>query len=221
MMKLLLTRVREESLSGKIAEMLNNPENKFIDVYALPCTWDITDINTYPGDLGEYDYIINTSGITLNESVLQHEPNDARKVFDVNIIGAMNLTSEYARVRDGEGVIIHIGSTGSRKVFTNCSAYCASKAALAHYIQCAAYELKEERISVIGVHPGNMKGTHMTKLVQRDLQVVRGMKSEQIQNIYKDAHDTYDVASFIVNLLSMPFADITGENFYLGQGWKG
>jgi short-subunit dehydrogenase len=216
--------VRSESLSGKIAELLNEPDNETIDVDALPCTWDITNIDTYPRNLCEYDAIINTSGITLNEQVLKHNMHNARRVFDVNVIGAMTLTSEYAsqriKIRKG-GLVIHVGSTGSRKVFTNCSAYCASKAALAHYIQCAGYELKEHAIFVIGVHPGNMKDTSMTKQVQLDLKINRGMSQQKIDDIYKDAHNTFDVASFIINIFNMPLMDISGENFYLGQSWKG
>ena len=224
-MKILLTRVRNESLSGKIVEMLKAPDNRMIDLYALPCTWDITELNTYPSNLGEYDGIINTTGITLNEPIIKHNLYNARQVFDVNVIGAMTLTSEYAQSRikasaEG-GFIIHIGSTGSRKVFTNCSAYCASKAALAHYIQCAGYELKKNNISVIGVHPGNINDTQMTNQVKMDLKLNRNMSNEEITKIYEDAHSVYDVALFIINLLSMPMADISGENFYMGRGWKG
>jgi len=213
-------------LSGKIVELLDTPDNETLEVHALSCTWDIRKLGTYPEDLGTYDAIINTAGITLNESVLQHNLRNARQVFDVNVIGAMTLTSEYAKSRaelspGNGGLIVHIGSTGSRKVFTNCSAYCASKAALAHYIQCAGYELKSQNIVVLGVHPGNIKGTNMTKKVQLDLQVNRGMSQDKISEIYKDAHDPYDVATFIINLLNMPLLDISGENFYLGQSWKG
>ena len=221
-LRVLLTRVRPESLSGKIVELLDSPENETIDVHALPCTWDITKLETYPDDLGEYDAIINTAGITLNESVLHHSLWNARKVFDVNVVGAMTLTSAFARARFRRGgLIVHVGSTGSRKVFTNCSAYCASKAALAHYIQCAGYELKKDRIAVLGVHPGNIKGTNMTKKVQLDLQLNRGMSPEKVSKIYEEAHDPYDVATFIINLLNMPLMDISGENYYLGQSWKG
>lgn len=223
-LKVLLTRVRSESLSGHISEILNNPDYHCFETYALPPTWDITDLDTYPLDLGDYDVVINTSGITLNEPVLKHFTQSARNVFDVNVIGAMNLTSEYARQRTAvnlPGLIIHVGSTGARKVFTNCSAYCASKAALAHYIQCAGYELKPSKISVVGVHPGNIKDTHMTQMVQMDLKWNRGMSTETIDDIYKDAHNPEDVAGFIVSILAFNGPDITGENYYLGAGWKG
>jgi NAD(P)-dependent dehydrogenase (short-subunit alcohol dehydrogenase family) len=221
-LKILISRIRKDSLSGKLAEVLS--EINYVEINGLPNEWDITDISTYPTNLGEFDMIYNCSGITLNEAVYQHNPINAQRVFNVNVIGAMSLTTEYAKARNAKqlgGCIVHVGSTGSRKVFTNCSTYCSSKAALAHYVQCAGYELKKSGIAVIGVHPGNINGTQMTKNVQLDLQVNRGMSPEQVDKIYSEAHDPYDVATFMVGLLGMPMLDITGENFYLGQGWKG
>jgi NAD(P)-dependent dehydrogenase (short-subunit alcohol dehydrogenase family) len=220
-MKILLTRVRPESLSGKIEELLIDYTRKHIIICEMPEMWDITDLDTYPMDLCEYDVIINTSGVTYNESIQQHTIDNARHMFDVNVIGAMNLTSEYAKQREKNGLIIHIGSIGARKVFTNCSGYCASKAALAHYIQCAGYELKTNNISVIGIHPGNIKDTRMTNKVRSDLELNRGMTRQQVEDIYKSAQDPYDIASFIISFLDMPCKNITGENFYLGDGWKG
>lgn len=221
-LKVLISRIRKDSLSGKIAELLGDAAD--IELHGLTDDWDITELQTYPDNLGDFDMIYNCSGITLNESVYQHNFINAQRVFDVNVLGAMNLTTEYAKQRNVKqlgGCIVHVGSTGSRKVFTNCSAYCASKAALAHYVQCAGYELRKSGIAVIGVHPGNINGTQMTKNVQLDLQQNRGMSSEQVDKIYSEAHDPYDVASFMVGLLGMPLLDITGENYYLGQGWKG
>jgi NAD(P)-dependent dehydrogenase (short-subunit alcohol dehydrogenase family) len=220
--KVLVTRVREESLSGKLVEMLKDVE--MVECHALPDNWDITELSTYPTNLGDFDIVYNCSGITLNEAVYQHNPINAQRVYNVNVIGAMNLTTEYAKQRSAkhlEGCIVHVGSTGSRKVFTNCSAYCSSKAALAHYVQCAGYELRSSGISVIGIHPGNIKDTQMTKNVQLDLQNNRGMSAEQVDKIYSEAHDPYEVASFLASMIGVPHKDVTGENFYLGQGWKG
>jgi len=221
-MRILVSRIRKESLSGKLVEALN--EIPDVEIHGLPDDWDITDPSTFPSNLGEFDIVYNCSGITLNEAVYQHNFVNAQRVFNVNVVGAMNLTTEYAKQRNTNqlgGCIVHVGSTGSRKVFTNCSAYCASKAALAHYVQCAGYELRKSGIAVIGVHPGNINGTQMTKNVQLDLQVNRGMSPEQVDKIYSEAHDPYNVASFMVSLIGMPLLEITGENFYLGQGWKG
>jgi NAD(P)-dependent dehydrogenase (short-subunit alcohol dehydrogenase family) len=194
-----------------------------LEVDKMMDTWDIRDESTYP-NLGDYDIIYNCSGITLNEPVISNNFVDMQKVMDVNITGAMLLTAKYAQDRQPTGkggVIIHIGSTGSRTVFTNCSAYCASKAALAHYVKCAGYELKSKGICVIGVHPGNIAGTQMTSNVQMGLTQKRGMSQEQVDKIYAEAHDPVDIATFCVNLMAMPLFDMTGENIYLGNGHKG
>lgn len=220
-MRILITRLREESISGCLYNRLVDAGHK---VSYLGHDWDITDYSTYPINLGEYDVVFNCTGITLNQSVLQMTQTETQNVFNVNVVGAAMLTSSYANACKNlglKGLIVHVGSVGSRKVFTNCSAYCASKAALAHYIQCAGYELKKDSISVVGIHPGNIKDTSMTRQVQYDLMSNRRMSPDQVGIIYKDAHDVNDVADFMLSILGMPWKDITGENFYLGQGWKG
>lgn len=221
-LRILVTRIKPESLSGKIYKVLESVENVSVD--CLDSNFDITNAHSYPIELGDYDIVYNCSGITLNESILQHKHDQAEKVFNVNAIGAMTLTSEYAKERIKKnlgGLIFHIGSTGSRKVFTNCSAYCASKAALAHYIMCAGYELKKQGIIVIGVHPGNMTGTQMTNMVQDDLRNNRGMTQEQIDSIYAEASDVEDIAGMMVNLINFPLYDMSGENIYIESGRKG
>jgi short-subunit dehydrogenase len=223
-LKILLTKVRKESLSGALLKILSGESPN--EVRYMGNVWCIDALCTYPSVefLSEYDVIINTTGKTLNQSVLDFEYNNTMNIFSVNTAGAMLLTSRFAKTKissGDKGLIIHVGSTGSRKVFTNCSAYCASKAALAHYIQCAGYELKNKNISVVGIHPGNIEGTKMTNQVKEDLIKKRGMTQEQIEKIYSDAHDVKDVANFICQVINMPWNDITGENFYMGNGWKG
>ena len=218
--KILVSRVREESLSGAIFNTLKGLED--FEVSAFPYDMDITQPRTYP-DLSTYDMIFNCSGMTLNESVLQHNYQNAKKVLDINIGGAMTLTSEFAKARIARnlgGVIIHIGSMGAKTIFTNCSAYCASKAALAHYVECAGYELKKHNIYILGVHPGNIIGTQMTNQVVGELINNRGMTPEQVETIYKDAHNVQDVADLCVNLLALPLWNMTGENIYLANGHK-
>lgn len=217
----LISRVRPASLSGHIAALLTQRDDIRVD--SLSDDWDIRCEKTYP-DLSQYDIIYNCTGVTLNEPVISNNFQAMQKIMDINITGAMLLTAKYAqdRANTGEGgIIVHIGSTGSRTVFTNCSAYCASKAALAHYVKCAGYELKSKGICVIGVHPGNIAGTQMTAAVQHGLIQNRGMSQEQVDKIYSEAHDPDDVAQFCVNLMAMPLFDMTGENYYLGNGHKG
>lgn len=221
-MKILITRLREGSISGCLNQILKQQD--YHEIRWMGNYWNIADLSTYPNDLHEFDVVFNCSGITLNQSVLDLDKIDIMKVFKVNVVGAAMLTSAYANARKNlglNGLIVHVGSTGSRKVFTNCSAYCSSKAALAHYIQCAGYELKKDNISVVGVHPGNIRRTQMTNQVIRDLVSIRDMSLQQIEEIYKDAHNVEDVANFMISIMEMSWKDITGENFYMGQGWKG
>ena len=135
---------------------------------------------------------------------LESEDEDIYEILTVNMLGAMQLTAEYAKdcqKNNKTGAIFHIGSIGSRKVMTNCSAYSASKAGLAHYIHCAGYELKSIGMKVIGIDPPNLLGTPMTQKVQDGLINNRGMSLEQVNKIYADAADPFIVGKVISRLV--------------------
>jgi NAD(P)-dependent dehydrogenase (short-subunit alcohol dehydrogenase family) len=217
MMRILITRFRDGSLGHYIREYLTfNNGAAFHDI-------DMMDRNLeFAGsyDLGSYDRIINVAGITLNQPVIEYDFDQSRRVFKTNVLDAALLTSMYANKRVVNGAIIHISSIGARKNMTNCSMYCASKAALDAYIRCAGYELKGN-IAVIGFNPPNIAGTPMTERIKEDLKINRGMSQEQVDNIYKDAANPSTVASVICRHVLSPMAGLhlmSGENIYMGKG---
>lgn len=59
--------------------------------------------------------------------------------------------------------IVLVGSMAHRQVLNGSSAYCASKAGLAHFARCAAWELTPKGFTIGVVHPGNIEGTRMTE----------------------------------------------------------
>lgn len=221
MHKVLLIRVREGNLAWNVQQWLLGMPGaaQFLQVDAMD--FDITDTETYP-DLSQYDFVINTAGVTLNQPVGEMSWEDSTRLMNINLVGAAMLTSEYAKARNGENsVVVHVGSIGARKVMTNCSLYCASKAGLAQYVSCAGYEMRKKNMAVIGVHPANLVGTPMTQRVQTDLMENRGMSEEQVSGIYKDAILPSDVAFFIVSLYRFQHTGLmamSGENYFLGNG---
>lgn len=213
-MKILITRFRKKGVGEYLYNELVKQGHEVDILHG-----DINDPEIYNHvDLTSYERVINVAGVTLNQPVTQMDYKDSNKVVSVNLMGAMMLTSEYAKQRVEDGAIFHISSIGSRKVMTNCSVYSATKAGLSHYISCAAWELKGSKIAVVGFNPTNILDTSLTLNVQKGLRENRGMSQEQIDAIYKDALDPKVLAEYMVRTITASTPEVmmvSGESLFL------
>lgn len=213
-MKILITRFSNKGVGDYLYKELVGQGHE-VDVFQ----GDINAPESYIGvDLTEYDRVVNVAGVTLNEPVVQMDYDNSVKVLSVNLLGAMMLTSEYAKQRVEDGAIFHVSSIGSRKVMTNCSVYSASKAGLSHYISCAGWELKGNNIAVVGFNPANILNTNLTLNVQKGLRENRGMSQEQIDAIYKDALDPEVLAKYMARTITATTPEVmmvSGESLFL------
>lgn len=224
MMKALVTKIKTNSVSDWVARELRAVG---IETYALPDGKDIRLANHWLAQeiTPNTNILINTVGVTDSFPVGEGDIKSLDRIVSVNLVGAMVLTEAFIKLTKNmktPRLIIHVGSVGARKVFTGGSAYCASKAGLAHYITCAGYELRDSKISIIGVHPDNIKGTPMTKRVQNNLIKNRGMSWEQVNEIYKRAIPVENVGAYISSIVEdvNNWKFLNGENIYLGAGCK-
>jgi NAD(P)-dependent dehydrogenase (short-subunit alcohol dehydrogenase family) len=230
-LRVLLTKPRESNLARYIGDILSNAG---CDVTYLKPNIDIREIDEhvvdmFGGDYDDFDVLINAAGVTDMHHVENWDYEKAHEIISVNLTGAIALNNAFVRAAQARGDdkqrwIIHIGSLYSRKCATGGAAYCASKAGLAHFIECAGYELGKRDnhpFSVIGIHPGNIIGTGMTEEIQERLADWRGYSSELIDEIYEDAVKPTKIAEMIQGILSHYDPEfINGENIYLGQGDK-
>jgi NAD(P)-dependent dehydrogenase (short-subunit alcohol dehydrogenase family) len=219
-MKILMTRFRNGSLGHYIYDELESLNTPILPIDVDVFWGDITDEGLLKAEeMSLYDRVINLAGITLNQPINEFNMADSIKVINVNMLGAMNITSKYSHHTEPRA-IFHIGSIGGRKVMTNCSVYSASKAGLDHYVHCAAYEGKKNNMAVISVDPPNLLGTPMTRKVQDGLINNRGMSKDMVDKIYADAADPRHVAAIIVQMVLQPYQQLellSGENIVLGK----
>lgn len=102
------------------------------------------------------DALINNAGIVAPAARLtEMEYDRLRRMFDVNVIGAMLVAKEAVRRMDQGGVIVNLSSAAARLGSGNQYLdYAASKAAIDTFTKGLSDEVAAQGIRVISVRPG-------------------------------------------------------------------
>ena len=158
---------------------------------------------------GPIHVLVNCAGIGgLGPIATAAGPGDVaamRKVIDVNLVGAINVTAEVAHRMtrnapegpDGErGVIINACSIASFGGQQGMTAYAAAKSALAALTLVWTRDLSAHHIRVMGIAPGFM-ATPMVGFLPRDL-VDELLKDAEFPKRAGRAEEFAEVAEFII-----------------------
>jgi NAD(P)-dependent dehydrogenase (short-subunit alcohol dehydrogenase family) len=111
---------------------------------------------TRAGEHGGLDILVNNAGLDLVSPVMETSETEARRIFDVNLFGALFLLQEAARAlaARGGGSIVNISSRTATAGVPGMAVYGASKGALEALSRAAAVELAPHQVRVNVVAPG-------------------------------------------------------------------
>jgi meso-butanediol dehydrogenase / (S,S)-butanediol dehydrogenase / diacetyl reductase len=173
-------------------------------------------ISTY----SKIDILCNNAGITGEISPLEQQDSaDWKKVFDVNILGAVFGTKYVApHMRQRKyGAIVNTASVAGIRSGAGGNAYSASKAALINFTMTSACDLGEDNIRVNAVCPGLIE-TGMTKPIfelarKRGKEEKLGSRAELRRFGLPE-----EVASVILFLASDESSFITGQALAVDGG---
>lgn len=124
---------------------------------------DVTDYNDVhravdelAGALGGIDIVFANAGVALGERVGRGDFEKARRTIEVNLIGAIATVDAAAAyfLKKGEGHIVGTSSVAAFRGMPKSSAYSASKAGLAIYLEAVRAELFRKNIFVTVLYPG-------------------------------------------------------------------
>lgn len=105
---------------------------------------------------GTLDLLVNNAGILAMGSIADMDPEEFRKVIEVNLFG--NFLGMHNAVpslrKSGGGAIINISSTAGMMGYGQIGAYVASKWGVRGLTKTAALELGHDGIRVMSIHPG-------------------------------------------------------------------
>ena len=113
---------------------------------------------------GKIDVLVNNAGFGISGAVEFTKTEDAKRLFDTNFFGMVNMNRAVVPVmrEAGQGRIVNISSVAWQIPIPFQTYYSAAKAATNSYTMALANELRPYGVTVCAVQPGDIK-TGFTK----------------------------------------------------------
>ena len=106
---------------------------------------------------GSVDVLVNNAGLGLYAPIAEGNPADWRRMFEVNVLGALYVTraAVHHMLERGSGDIVFISSAAGRRVpHGHGAVYAATKHAITAIAEGLRIDLHDKGIRVINVEPG-------------------------------------------------------------------
>ncbi|MCY4546280.1 MAG: SDR family oxidoreductase [Gemmatimonadetes bacterium] len=144
---------------------------------AVPMAVDVTDrtavfekMKEVAESLGSIDVLVNNAGIGLLSPVVGMDPEELKRIFEVNFFGLIWCTQAALpyMIRQKRGRIVNISSVAGKRALPHISAYCASKFAVQAFSDSLRMETAEHGITVTVLCPPRVDTTfHDTPLMRQ------------------------------------------------------
>jgi NAD(P)-dependent dehydrogenase (short-subunit alcohol dehydrogenase family) len=156
---------------------------------------------------GKIDVLVNNAGFGISGAVEFTKTEDAKRLFDTNFFGMVNMNHAVVPVmrEAGQGRIVNISSVAGQIPIPFQTYYSAAKAATNSYTMALANELRPYGITVCAVQPGDIK-TGFTKAREKTVDgddVYGGRIGRSVSHMEHDEQTGMDPAvagKFIANV---------------------
>ena len=134
------------------------------EIGGVAAACDVTDAASVRGladAAGDVVHVLvnNAGGAFGADPVETADPEDWRKMYDVNVLGVLHVTQamQPARRASGDGVIVNVGSTAGRIAYEGGGGYTAAKHGTQVVTETLRLELCGEPIRVSEIAPGMVR----------------------------------------------------------------
>jgi NADP-dependent 3-hydroxy acid dehydrogenase YdfG len=106
------------------------------------------------------DVLVNNAGGAFgSDPVAEADPDDWRAMFEVNVIGLLNVTKALlpALIASGDGVIVNVGSTAGRIAYEGGAGYTAAKHGTQVVTETLRLELYDQPVRISEIAPGMVR----------------------------------------------------------------
>lgn len=144
-------------------------------------------------EIGTADILINNAGVGQFGTLLEMDPEDWKKIIDVNLMGVYYTTRAVLPqlIEKNRGDIINISSTNGLNGAATSSAYSASKFAVIGLTESLAQEVRRNNIRVTALTPST---------VATDMAVKTNLIAENNDEKYMQPED---IAEVIISQLKL------------------
>src|SRR5215467_567280 len=124
---------------------------------------DVTDraaVDSFAGSLDRCDVLVNNAGGAFGaETVAESDPADWRAMYEVNVIGTLNVTQALLPplIASGDGTIVVMGSTAGFVAYEGGGGYVAAKHGEHAIAATLRLELSGQPVRVIEIAPGMVR----------------------------------------------------------------
>lgn len=168
--------------------------------------------------LGNIDGLVNNAGIHHSASITDEDPEDWRRLMEVNLDGVFHCSKHVLRhmeAEDIEGDIVNIASIAGIVGFGESAAYCASKGGVVELTREMALDYGPDGININSVAPGVIR-TAMTDKFMEDDEAAESFRKQTLAPRMGEPEDIANATSF---LLSDESDFVMGDNLVVDGGW--
>ncbi len=153
-------------------------------------------------EFGETECLINNAGVLFINLAHQQNPEEWKKMLDVNILGVLHgiHTVLQSMIQRQTGTIINISSLGGRKTFPTHAIYCATKFAVHSLTESIREEVANHNVRLMTIAPGNVKTEILDQAASQEIKNTHSSyKREPYENLQSE-----DVARTILFAYEQP-----------------
>jgi NADP-dependent 3-hydroxy acid dehydrogenase YdfG len=146
------------------ARRLDRVEALAVEIGGTPVVCDVTsaeDVRALADTVGpSLEVLVNNAGAAIgSDPVAEADPDDWRAMYEVNVIGLLNVTKALlpALQASGDAVLVNVGSTAGRIAYEGGAGYTAAKHGTQVVTETLRLELCGRPIRVTEIAPGMVR----------------------------------------------------------------